>query len=203
MPDCRAELPCVGFDFTRHMRRICRDLAVRLPDLRHVDVDRIAISFSQARSSALHGLLASLTPMRFEGGHPFEVRAGKRWVVEPLYDDAGREMLYILNFYLPRFLNHPFEEKLTTVLHELWHISPKFDGDLRRHEGACYVHGRSKTAYDATMAAMARRWLDLSPPSETYAFLNHTFGELHQRHGAVVGMKVPRRKLIAQQANAT
>ena len=30
------------------------------------------------------------------------------------------------------FLDQTFEEKLVTVFHELYHISPAFDGDLRR-----------------------------------------------------------------------
>ena len=57
-----------------------------------------------------------------------------------LFDAKGVEMLYILKFYLPRFQNEPFEEKLTTIFHELWHISSDFNGDIRRHSGRCYVH---------------------------------------------------------------
>ena len=38
----------------------------------------------------------------------------------------------------------PFEEKLTTVFHELYHISPMFDGDIRRLEGRYHVHSHSQ-----------------------------------------------------------
>ena len=85
-----------------------------------------------------------LTPLRFEGGRLTSVRRTGRWTIERLYDEAGREMLYLLSFYLPRFLEHPLREKLATVVHELWHIGPGFDGDLRRHPGRCYAHSHSQ-----------------------------------------------------------
>ena len=127
-----------GFHFTEHMRRLCGDICHRLPELRHVDLTRVAVAFCQARKRVDHGMHASLTPMRFEGGSLYTRRQGRDFTVQRLYGAGGSEMLYILNFYLPRFQDAPFEEKLVTVLHELWHISPNFDGDLRRFPGRCF-----------------------------------------------------------------
>ena len=92
---------------------------------------RVAVSFSQARSGTRAGMYATLTPLRFPGGRIHTVRRGRKWGMQKVKDHNGEEMLYILNFYLPRFLDLPFREKLDTVVHELWHIGPKFDGDLR------------------------------------------------------------------------
>ena len=198
----QSSLVCeAGFDFTRAMRRLCNDLVSRLDELRHIDMERVLVSYSQARSRSLHGLQASLMPLRFEGGRTYEVRHGQRWEIERIYDEQGREFLYILTFYLPRFLNHSFQEKLTTVVHELWHISPQFNGDLRRHEGTCYIHGPSQKAYDTAMEALARRWLSLDPPRETHAFLHSSFSELRARHGAVFGLRVRRPKLVRVPPN--
>ena len=94
--------PREGFDFTRNMRRVVNDMAVRLPELSHLEPARIAIAFCQTRKRVSHGLQASLTPMRFEGGAKTGVRNGRRYAVQQLLDDSGREMLYILSFYLPR-----------------------------------------------------------------------------------------------------
>ena len=79
-------------------------------------------------------------------------------------------MLYLLRFVLPRFLDLPFDEKLITIVHELWHISPKFDGDLRRFEGRCYAHGHSRKGYDEHSKKMVDRWLALNPPETLYTF---------------------------------
>jgi hypothetical protein len=185
-----------GFDFTFHMRRLCEDVAARLPEMGHIDVGRVAICFAQARKAVRHGLYATLTPLRFEGGTLVQRRRRRNYAIQRVYDDAGREMLYVLKFYLPRFLDTSFEEKLTTVFHELWHISPDFDGDLRRHEGRCYAHTASQKEYDAAMTHLWRRWLALAPPENLYGFLRLRFPELEQRYGAIYGMKMPHPKLL-------
>lgn len=190
-----ARQPGCGFNFTLHMRYLCADLAARLPELSHIDVDRVAIRFCQARKAVRHGLHATLTPLRFEGGNLTARRGGRRWQVERLYDVAGRELLYLLSFYLPRFLERSFDEKLATVVHELWHVSPRFDGDLRRHAGRCYAHSRSQKQYDALMHELAKKWLSLGPPPNRYEFLQRSFSELEREHGRVFGQKIATPKL--------
>ncbi len=86
-------------------------------------MSQVAVAFAQTRHQALHGLQAKLTPMRFEGGALTTRRRGRTWTVQRLFH-GQREMLYILTFYLPRFLDQSFREKLITVFHELYHISP-------------------------------------------------------------------------------
>ena len=185
-----------GFNFTAHMRILCDDLSSRLEELSHIDTRRVAIRFCQARRSTRHGLYASLTPMRFEGGKLVSRRRGRTWTVQRLYNDAGREMLYLPSFYLPRFLARPFEEKLSTVVHELWHIGPAFDGDLRRHAGRCYAHGQSQKQYDARVRELAAKWLVLDPPRKVYEFLRCDFRELLRRHGRIFGQKIRTPRLI-------
>ena len=36
-----------GFDFTSRMRLLCADMIVRTPELGHLDLSRIALTFSQ------------------------------------------------------------------------------------------------------------------------------------------------------------
>jgi hypothetical protein len=185
-----------GFDFTEHIRQLCDDFIARLPDLAHVDLSRVSICFSQARKSVRHGLQASLTPMRFERGAATMRRGRRNYTVQRLYDESGLEMLYILRFYLPRFLDLSLSEKLATIVHELWHISPAFDGDLRRHDGRCYAHGPSQKAFDAHAEHLVRRWQDRSPPAELYEFLRHDFHDLERIYGGVYGRTIPLPKLI-------
>ena len=184
-----------GFDFTAHMRCLCDDLIARLPQLAYIDLDRVAISFSQTRKAGQYGMYASLTPMRFDGGRKQVVRHGRRWEIQRLVDGSGREMLYILSFYLPRFLELEFREKITTVIHELWHIGPNFDGDVRRHGGRFHAHGRAGK-HDAQSEKLADHWLAQNPPESVYRFLRLSFGELRQRHGPVFGRKIVAPKLF-------
>ncbi len=127
-------------DFTARMRAICVDMTQRLDELAHIDMNRVAVCFCQARKRVRHGIFASLTPLRFQGGQTTTVRRGRTMAIQRMLDREGREMLYLLSFYVPRFLDLDLREKLITIVHELWHISPHFNGDIRRHEGRCYAH---------------------------------------------------------------
>ncbi len=190
------------FDFTTGIRLVCQDMIVRLPELAHIDLSRVLVCFKQARQRAMHGMYASLTPLRFEGGSPTMVRRGRPLAIQRLVDPSGREMLYILAFYLPRFLDLDFREKLITIVHELWHISPEFNGDIRRHAGRCFAHTGSQKEYDAEMDRLAQQWLSLDPPEALWGFLTGGIEDLLARHGRIVGVKVPRPRLIPVAARS-
>jgi hypothetical protein len=124
------------------------------------------------------------------------VRRGRGYRIQSLIDDQGGEFLYLLSFYLPRFLDLPLEGKLSTIVHELWHVGPLFDGDLRRHEGRCYAHGRSQRAYDAAMDRLAQQWLAADPPVHVYEFLAVGYDELRAEYGGVRGDRWPAPRLV-------
>jgi hypothetical protein len=174
---------------------LCDDVTTRLDELLHVDMSQVAVSYAQTRTRALHGLQAKLTPMRFENGATTTHRRGKPWTCQRLML-GDREMLYILTFYLPRFLDQPFHEKMVTVLHELFHISPQFNGDIRRFGGRYHVHSHSQREYDCEMGRLASHYLAMNPPRELYEWLALDFRELHKQTGAILGQRIPIPKLI-------
>jgi len=184
-----------GFDFTQHVARLCAEMATGVDEFHHIDMSRVAVSFRQTRRRMSHGLYASLTPLRFAGGLTHTIRRGRKWTLQRVVVD-GSEMLYVLNFYLPRFLDLPFREKLTTIAHELLHISPQFDGDLRRFSGRCYPHRHSHRQFDAEAEKLARRWLDRGPEESLYGFLELDFRRLQALHGAIYGRRITAPKLI-------
>lgn len=190
-----------AFDFTAAMRRLCVDITLRLPEFRHVRMGEVAVTFSQARRRVNHGLQAKLTPLRFEGGALVTTRGGRRYTIQRWYADE-QEMLYVLSFYLPRFLEQTFREKLITVMHELYHISPQFDGDIRRLDGHYHVHSHSQREYDRAMDVLVERYLRLAPPEGLYRFLELNYRQLVQRHGCLVGIRMPIPKLLPLSRSA-
>lgn len=184
-----------AFDFCEAMWRLCDDVCERHAEFRHVDMGRVAVTFSQTRSPSLWGLQAKLTPLRFEHGSLFCVREGRRWTIQRVFHN-GQEMLYLLTFYLPRFLNLSYEEKLVTVFHELYHISPEFNGDIRRFSESCYIHTGSQAAYDLRMAAFVRQYLRKQPPENLRRFLKYNFDRLNRCAGAIVGRRLITPRLI-------
>jgi hypothetical protein len=183
------------FDFCGHVRRLCADIVQHCDALRHVEISRLLFAVTQARSGRTHGLQARVTPLRFHEGRLRRQRRGVSYQVQR-YFVGDQEMLYVLTFCLPRFLDQDFDDKFITLFHELYHISPAFDGDLRRHQGRYAIHSHSKRGYDEYMADLARSYLANGADPELHAFLRLNFAQLQQRYGHVVGVVVPRPKLI-------
>jgi predicted metallopeptidase len=185
------------FHFSQALQHLCADIAIQSPHFRHLEVNRILFTYSQARNHSSYGLQARVTPLRFRNGRTTLIRRGQPYRVQG-YSVAGIEMLYLVDFCLPRFLDRSFEDKLITLFHELHHISPKFNGDLRRHPGRYQFHTGSQKAYDRQMAALVRDYLSIGANPSRYDFLRVGFDPLRERHGSVIGYRVPRPKVIRQ-----
>jgi hypothetical protein len=183
------------FDFSAQVARLCADMVRHCRELRHIDPSRLLFDVTQARGGARHGLQARVTPLRFPGGALTRERKGVPHQVQR-YIVGGRDMLYLVTFCLPRFLDQSFDDKFITLFHELYHISPTFDGDLRRLGGRCNLHSNSKRAYDAQMAGLARAYLAGGADRDLHAFLRLNFAQLRHRHGSVVGVRLPRPRLV-------
>lgn len=183
------------FDFSRHMRCVLEDVVARTPEFKRMKASQILVSGIQARGGRRHGLQARITPLRFQHGQIVRRRQGVTYQVQRYFLD-DHEFLYVLTFCLPRFLDQPFDDKLVTLFHELHHIDPDFNGDLRRHAGRCQFHSTSRRRYDRHMAELARAYMTTKPDPRLLGFLRMSFGQLRQRHGAVTAVVVPRPKLI-------
>ena len=185
------------FDFCAAIQRLVMDIAIRSPDFRHLQVPRILVTVTQARAGTPHGLQARVTPMRFERGELTRKRRGVPYQVQR-YFLGEHEYLYLMTFCLPRFLDMDFDQKFITLFHELYHIGPAFDGDLRRHEGRCQFHTARQREYDRGMAQYARDYLAGPHDPALHRFLRLNFAQLHLRHGSVTGVVVPKPKTIPE-----
>ncbi len=183
------------FDFCGHLQRLAADVASRCSVFHPIDVSRILFTAIQARNGRGHGLQARVTPLRFADGELVGKRRGRYYQVQRYFVD-GREMLYVMAFCMPRFLDQPFEDKLVTLFHELYHISPKFDGDLRRLDGRYQIHSCSKRGYDEHMARLVRSYLADGADPALHGFLRLNFAQLQGRHAHVEAIVVPRPKLV-------
>jgi predicted metallopeptidase len=180
------------FNYTNALWAVVRDVVATLEEFRHVELDRVLLSIAQARQATRHGSYASCAPLRFAGGARERVIRRRRYRMPELRHE-GREILYILYFMLPRFHEEQdYREKLATVIHELYHISPRFNGDIRRFPGRNFAHGESRETYHAAMRVLADRYLATSPRAADHTFLKVPFAELLKHPGGVVGMSVPR-----------
>ena len=185
-------------NLTAELERLIADLVASLPVYRHIDPARILVCVSSTRSGGIGGTYAKIHPLRFTGGSRTDViRRGRRRVtVEmPSVAHRGNDILYLIYFLVPRFLDLPLREKLITVCHELYHISPVFDGDLRRFPGRNYAHGSSRKKYNELIAGIVDEYLGLKEEEILPRFLFADTAELRREHRAIVARRMPAPRL--------
>ena len=122
-------------------RRIAADMASKIPELAHVRPGRILFVAGEAR----RGSRATIRPL----GHSKIVLKRRR-------------AMYCVTLR-PRFFRASTpEQRVSTLLHELLHISPAFDGRLdpaRRHAAL------PKGKFDALLRPLVRRYLAAGDPA--------------------------------------
>lgn len=179
-----------GLNYTDAMTRLVEQVAAAMPEFGHLDPDRLLVAYARTRVDSEHGVFAKVVPLRFEGGAP-TTRLGSRLYQMPALRFEGREILYLVYFFLPRYQNLPYRRKLVTFFHELYHVSPNFDGDIRRFPGRNFAHGSSRRKYDEQMERFVDAYLGLPDAAERTAFLQPDFAELRQAYGRLLGRRVP------------
>jgi len=138
----------MAFHYTEALARVIDDVARTLPEFAHVRAERIAVAFTRARTRGPYGTIAKTVPLAgisrerpLPGGGEFTFR--------------GRDILYLVYFYFPRFHDQSFDDKIVTIIHELFHMSPAFDGTLRLFPGRNFAHGPSRDEYEAHLTPLA------------------------------------------------
>ena len=172
------------YDISNELEKVIARL-ISLEEFSHIKQTALIISLTQCRNSSSYGVYAAVRPLRFTSG-ALEMQSGKYKYVWQRFVIDGFEKLYQVAFYIPRFLDITFDEKLQTIIHELYHISPRLNGDLRRFPGKNYAHGHSRKEYDSLLNPIkekALKTLDL----RDFDFMNMKFKELRNKYGSIVG----------------
>ena len=135
------------------VKRIIRDAALRLPEFAHVDASRVLVILGEARRASR----ASVRPLHFSDSGSRKSASGAR--IRPLVRIRGRNIRYILTLRPLFFLESSPENRISTVIHEIFHFSEDFDGTLhpgRRHS----VLGND---FDRQLSPLIARYLDSAP----------------------------------------
>jgi predicted metallopeptidase len=138
-----------NFDYAHAVSKVCQRIIRSIPNLKHINIKQVGISIAPEKNS----LLAACVPMRDGGLLNQQIEVPE---LCPKYAD----LLYIIYFYAPQFINLNYKNKMETIVHELYHISPMFDGTLRRFPGRYSTHGFPARKYDQTVREMTKPLLE-------------------------------------------
>lgn len=189
-----------ALNFNDRMAELIGEVLRHVPEFRHFDARRFRVSASFNRSRSRGGVLAYIVPLRYRDGLPVELRRhGSKmyhWAMMP-HEHEGNQILYFMYFMLPRYLNLTLRQKIETVVHELYHVHPSFNGDLRRFRGRSRLHGDSR-AYDLKVRDLTDAFLGAQHDPTKYEFLRGTTDHLRRRYGEILAhhLAEPRPKLI-------
>ena len=129
-----------------------------MPEFHHLRAEQILVVSGEARRASR----ATVRPMRFPGGRLEQAaRPGRGRQRRPKVTFRGHEILYVITLRPLFFRASTLEERVETILHELFHLPVRFDGTLdeaRRHS----VMGRS---FGAALRPLVRRYLAACPAS--------------------------------------
>ena len=135
-------------NMTLAVKRLIRDVARRLPELEHVRASRVLVIAGEARGT-------SRATIRPGNVGPARGGASRRFIRV-----RGRRMLYVITLRPLWFAASTPEERVATILHELYHASTGFDGTLhhaRRHERL------PRSRYDRKIQGLLGRYLARAP----------------------------------------
>jgi len=131
-------------------RRLIRDLARRVPELRHVRASRVLVVAGEARRAS-RATIRGLAP-------------GPR---RPAVSIRGRRILYVITLRPLWFRDSTPQERVATIVHELYHASTRFDGTL--HRGRRHAELGSR-AYGRRVGTMLQRYLAEAPEAVLLPF---------------------------------
>jgi len=153
------------------IKAVMRDVARQLPEFAHVDASRILVVAGEARRASR----ATVRPLAFADSHDRISADRKR--AKPVVQIAGRRMLYVVSFRPMFFLRSSPEKRVETILHELFHMSTRFDGTL--HKGRRHARLPGK-AFQETFGPLVQRYLERCPAQLLHALAHD--GEVIVRH---------------------
>lgn len=142
-------------NITRAVRAVIQDVARRLPEFAHVKASRILVVAGEARRASW-GTIRPLGPAGKAGGKPV-VRV------------KGRQILYVVTLRPRWFRVAGVEKRVETILHELFHISRRFDGTL--HSGR--RHDKLRGDFDRRLGPLVARYLEQMPAELRQAMSLH------------------------------
>ena len=138
-----------------------RDLSTRSPEFSHLVPARVLVVAGEARRASR----GSVKPLAF-------ARAKSRdhsGVRKPVVRVEGRRMLYCVTLRPLFFRDSRPEQRVETLLHELYHVSHAFDGTL----DPARRHARLGRKFTRKFRPLVRRYLRDCPPDVLAPFAHH------------------------------
>jgi predicted metallopeptidase len=120
-----------------------REIVDLVPEFAHIRIDQVHFTIFHTRAAQQTLTYARCYPLSLE----IKRRGRRVYALSHVYTPKGTRAKYLLSFAWTRFWDMSPRARLETLVHELYHIGPKFDGEPREFEQGGW-HGAGRKWFD-------------------------------------------------------
>jgi predicted metallopeptidase len=167
-------------------------ITIRSHFFSHIDVSKVVVCLGSNKRNGRGAIYGKLVPLKFQNGSDVLNFRGRNYAIPDIVNN-GLSQLYAVYFYLPKFFDLSAEEKLNVIFHELYHISPEFNGDIRRMGSVKKAHGSSRKRFDLKFEKEVKLFYEYILSTAYFDFLKMDSKSLHDNYRVYARrMKIPK-----------
>ncbi|HPS86815.1 MAG TPA: putative metallopeptidase [Spirochaetota bacterium] len=159
-----------SINLTDILTLIIHDMVELTEEFKCFDLNKILICCASNRKDFRGATYGKLLPLRFKDGSEIIKHNGRFYTI-PKVKVNNMEILYIIYFYIPKFFNLSAKDKVNVMFHELFHINPEFNGDIRRMGKFKAAHGHSRKSFEEKYIEYADTFFEKIEDAPYYNFL--------------------------------
>lgn len=193
-------MPSDSINLTDVLSLIIHDMIKSTEEFRKFDMNRILICCASNRRDCRGAIYGKLSPLRFKDGSEIIKHNGRFYTI-PKLKVNNTEILYIIYFYIPKFFNLSAKDKVNVMFHELYHISPEFNGDIRRMGKFKSAHGHSRKAFEEKYIEYADAFFEKIKDAPYYNFLQMDSASIQEHFKKIKYRRMKTLKPVLLTAN--
>ena len=180
-------------DITGILTRLIEEIINNTQIFGHFDINKIIVCTASNKKNSRGGTYGKLVPLKFENGADILKYKGKNYAMPKIIKN-NIQQLYIIYFYIPKFFDLPHIEKLRVIFHELYHISPDFNGDIRRFGKKKISHGSSRDKFNSNFENELIEYYENNMGNRFSHFLKMDMDYIHKNFNNIysIRMKLPK-----------
>jgi len=193
-------MPGETINLTDILTLIIHDMIKSTGEFKFFDLNKILVCCASNRKDCRGATYGKLLPLRFKDGSEIIKHNGRFYTI-PKVKINEIEILYIIYLYIPKFFNLSAKDKVNVMFHELYHINPEFNGDIRRMGEFKSAHGHSRKAFEKKYIEYAETFFDKIKEAPYYNFLQMKSDDIEDRFKKIKYRRMKSIKPVLVTAN--
>jgi predicted metallopeptidase len=189
-----------SINLTDILTLIIHDMVKSTEEFKSFDLNKILICCASNRKDFRGATYGKLLPLRFKDGSEI-IKHNEKFYTIPKVKMNGIEILYVIYLYIPKFFNLSAKDKVNVMFHELYHINPEFNGDIRRMGEFKSAHGHSRKAFEEKYIEYADMFFNKIKDTPYYNFLQMNTDEIQAQFKKVKYRRMKSIKPVLLAAN--